>query len=530
MSVLPGRMRRTAAAALALAALLVSCSEDAPSREPENPVAGGTLRVSVRELNSLDPAKARGQGAALVLEQVFDSLTGVDDAGNAVPAAAEKWTTSPDGLTWTFTLGRSVFHNGDPVTAYDFKFAFDRIAGKTLASEAAFQLEPVRGFKAVRIDGTTQALSGVEVVNASTLRITLDRPFYELPVYLSHAALGPVSQKLLNRDPAAFAKHPIGNGAFEVAAPMSVAGVRLTRFDGHAGATAYLDALDVVIHEGADDGYRAYLRDEVEIAEVPNSAIESSRGRIGPSGFTPLWAAVYYGPNMRLDKFKNPEFRRAISLAINRATIASSVYGGTKMPATGVIPLGIPGFPPDRCRDCRFNPGSARDLIKAAFPSGPPEVVLDHLAASPSREVAAAIAANLREVGLTVSLRAHESGAYLRLLESGQQELAELGWLAEVPSSDGFLAQQLRSGSPNNQVGFSDSAFDTAIDKARATKGIAERRAQYQSAETRALAEMALIPVVFFRNHLAVARSVRGFDLNGAGLFDASRVWLSTEP
>lgn len=525
-----GRARRTAAATVALAALLAACSDAPAPREPETPAAGGTLRVSVRDLKSLDPAKARGPGASLVLAQVFDPLTRIDDAGNAVPAAAEQWSTSSDGTTWTFTIAKASFHNGDPVSAYDFKFAFDRIVNKTLASEAAFQLEPVRGFKAARIDGTANTLSGVEVVNASTLRIILDRPFYDLPIYLSHAALGPVSQKVFNANSAEFAAKPVGNGAFRVAKPMTATGVTLARFDDHAGSTAYLDAMDVVVHQGADDGYRAYLREEVEIAEVPGIALESSRGRIGPEGFTPFWAAVYYGPNLRLDKFKNPEFRRAISMAINRAAISSAVYGGTKTPATGIIPLGIPGYPADRCRDCRFDPGAARDKIKQAFPSGAPEVVVDHLDAAVSREVAAAIAANLREVGLNVRLRSHASDAYLKLLESGQQELAELGWLAEVPSSDGFLAQQLRSGSPNNQVGFSDPAFDNAIDKARGTADQNDRRAQYRTAETRALAEMALIPIVFFRNHLAVAPDVRGFDLNGAGIFDASRVWLATEP
>ena len=528
MSVRPSRERRTPAAILAFAALLAACSGAGSPAEPETPVAGGTLRISVRDLASLDPAKATGRGAALVLAQVFDSLTDVDESGNAIPAAAASWTTSRDGKTWTFALAKGSFHNGDPVTAYDFKFAFDRIVGKALASEAAFQLEPVQGFKAVRVDGTANALSGVTVVNATTLQIVLDRPFHELPVYLSHSSLGPVSQKIFNRNPAEFAANPVGNGAFRVVAPMTTSGVGLERFDAHAGSTAYLDGLDVVVHEGPDDGYRAFVRAETDVAEVPSSGIESSRGRIGPEGFTPFWAAVYYGPNLRLDKFKNPEVRRAISSAINRAAIAGAVYGGTKTPASGLIPLGIPGFPADRCRDCRFDPGDARARIKTAFPSGPPEIIVDHLDASPSREVAAAIAANLRNVGLTIRLRAHRSDAYLRLLAAGQQELAELGWLAEVPSPDGFLAQQLRSGSPNNQVAFSDSAFDQAIDKARAASGLGDRRAAYRDAESRALDQMALIPVVFFRNHLAVASDVRGFRLDGAGIFDAARVWLAT--
>lgn len=530
MNVRSGR-RRAAAALLALASFAVACSSgETPPDDIGTPVAGGTLRVSVRDLSSLDPVRASGPGASFVLAQTFDSLTDVDASGAVVPAAAASWAPSSDGKTWTFTLGKGKFHNGDPVTAYDFKFAFDRITSKTLDSEAAFQLEPIQGFKAARIDGTATGLSGVQVVNPSTLRIVLDAPFYELPVYLSHPSLGPVSQKVFNKDANAFAASPIGNGPFKVQAPKTAQGVTLVRFDDHAGSTAYLDAVDVQVDAGPDDGYRAYLRNEVDVADIPSSVIEEARGRIGPAGFTPYWAAVYFGPNLRLEKFKKPEMRKAISLAINRAAIATTVYGGTKAPATGIIPTGIPGFAGGACADCTFDPTRARSLIQSAFGGSPPEVVIDHLDASPSREVAGAIKANLEAVGLKIRLRAHKSKAYLQTLAAGTQELAELGWLAETPSPDGFLAQQLRTGSPNNQVAFADPAFDGLIKKAREASGLEQRRGLYKEAEARALSQMAIIPVVFFRNHHAVAERVQGLRLDGAGIFDAARVWLVTKP
>ena len=95
-------MSRRIAAALALLLVLSAC-EQTPRTTDNPPVNGGTLRLSVRDLNPLDPAKASGRGALFVLSQLFDSLTAIDESGKAVPAAAASWDTSTDGLTWTFT-------------------------------------------------------------------------------------------------------------------------------------------------------------------------------------------------------------------------------------------------------------------------------------------------------------------------------------------------------------------------------------------------------------------------------------------
>lgn len=517
--------------ALIVAVLLIGaagCTDRTPPKQlpPQQPIAGGTLRVAVRDLSTLDPAKATGRGALFVLGQIFDSLTAVDANGAAIPAAAESWIVTPDGKTWTFKLRKASFHNGAGVSAFDFKFAFDRLTVKSIASDAAFQLEAVTGFKAARIDGSTNSLTGVTVTDATTLRIALDKPFYELPVYLAHPSLGPVSQKVFNANPTSFGDTPIGNGAFKVSGGRTPSGVELVRFDQHAGASAYLNGVSVTLGNDVADGYRKYLDGSVEIAEVPAAGIESGRGKFGPTGFTPFWAGVYYGPNLRLPKFANPQFRKAISLAIDRAAIAATVYGGTKSPSTGVIPRGIPGFSAPRCDSCLLDIKQAGELVKQVFGTTPPTLIIDHLDASPSREVAAAVRLNLAAIGVTATLRAHQSADYLTLLQSGKQELAELGWLAEVPSPDGFLAQQLRSGSPNNQVAFSDKEFDALIDKARSAPDSPSRRAIYQEAEARALTQMPLIPVVFFRNHIAVSTKVRDIAIDGSGGFDASVVWL----
>lgn len=517
--------RRGALLAWGIVVALVLAACDNSPTPPEAPATGGELRVSVRDLGSLDPATAAGRGALLVLSQLFEPLTAVDAAGAVVGAAASEWTTAPNGLSWTFTLKQATFHDGTPVTPADFKNAFDRITRKATNSDVAFQLEAVKGFHPSKIAGTAQTLAGI-TVGQSTVTFALDRPFAELPLFLAHPALGPLPRAMATT-PAALQTRPIGNGPFKMAGDRSADTVTLERFDEHAGGTAYLDRVQVRLVSDGEQAWRDFLAGRTDVAEVPAEAIAGSQARAGRSGFGPFWAALYYGINLRNPNFAKPEVRKAISLAIDREQIAEAVYGGTKEAATGIIPRGVRGFTEKACPDCERDLDRARSLVSAAFGGNPPEMIIDHLNASPSREVAQAIASDLQEVGLKVAVRSHNSTDYLKLLQAGGHQIAELGWLAEVPSPDGFLAQQLRTGSPNNHTGFADATFDSFIGQARAATVIEKRIEAYDNAEKRALALMPLIPIVFFRNHVGVAERVRDLKIDGAGLFDAARVWIA---
>ncbi len=507
---------------IALALALAACSGGGGS---DTPVRGGSLRVNVRDLGSLDPAATTGRGGLQVIAQLFDPLTAIDPkTGKAVPAAAEKWTTSANALIWDFTLTQATFHDGTPVSAADFKAAFDRIARKATGSDVAFQLEALQGFQAAKIAGTAPGLAGVVQVSPTILRILLDRPFAELAEFLAHPALAPLPKSML-ANPQALQQQPIGNGAFKMAGPRATDRVVLERYDAHAGGTAYLERIDVRLVGDPDSSWRDFLAKRVDVSEVPTTAL-SDRSDAGSGGFTPFWAALYYGPNLKNPKYAKPEVRKAISLAIDRRAIAETVYGGTKETASGLIPRGVRAFARDACAECTQDLDRARGLIQAAFGGKPPEMIIDHLNVSPPVEVAKAVAGDLQEIGLRVALRAHNSADYLRLLQAGQHEIAEYGWLAEVPSPDGFLAQQLRTGSANNHTGYSDSVFDGLIDQARAAKTPDAVLEGYRKAEERALSFMPLIPIVFFRNHIGVAERVHGLQVDGAGLFDAARVWV----
>jgi len=518
------RRRRGAllAAPLAVGLLLAACS----GKGGGSPVSGGTLKVSVRDLGSLDPATTTGGGGPLVVAQLFDSLTKIDPStGRAKSSAASSWTVSADGLTWTFTIAPATFHDGTPVTAADFKAAFDRIAAKATGSEIAFQLEAVHGFHAAKIDGTASGLDGVQAVDATTLKIVLDRPFDELPVFLADPSLAPLPKAMI-ANPALLQSQPVGNGPFKMAGPRTPDKVMLERFDGHAGHKAYLDKVEVDLNGDATQAWRDFLAKRTDVAEVPSDAIADSAGKAGTGGFTPRWAALYYGLNLHSPVFVKGTLRLAVSLAIDRKHIADSVFGGTKEPATAIIPRGVRGFQEGLCPVCEQNQDRARQLIQETFGNKPPELIIDHIDAPTSQDVATSVAADLKDVGINAALRAHKSGDYLKFLQSGQAEIIELGWISDVPSPDAYLEHQLGGDSVDNHTGYGDAKFDSLIDKARAASDETARLDFYRQAEAQSYAAMPLIPIVFYRNHIGVADRVHGLLVDGAGIFDAAQVWV----
>lgn len=522
----PARRARTFGAALTV--LLTACPSPPPVTPPpaEQPQSGGVLRVAVRGVGSLDPVRATSTGPLAIATQIFEPLTRLDPAtGKLLPGAARRWSVSKDGRTWRFVLGDSRFHDGSRVRARDFEAAFDRLTRFATKSDIAYQLEPVRGFTAAKVDGLATTLAGVSARRKDLLVIALDQPFAELPMMLTHPALGPLHPKYV-RSAKTLATKPIGNGPFRVrtASPSRVVLTRNTRYD----PAPYLDGIEFFVFDTVDAGWNAFRGHNVDVAEVPPSAVGTVD--LDPAtGFTPLWASFYFGPNLKLAKYKDPAVRRAISLAIDREAIARDLYADTRDPATGILPRGIRGYVPEACGACVADRDRARQLLRSVYrKKKPPPIRIDFFRERSTSAVAESVAADLRTIGFRVSLRGYNERRYNNLLDDGRHDFAQLAWLAQVPTPDGFLAQQLKTGSRNNTTGYRDRTFDALLAKARRQPDEDRRLRLYHDAEERALQRLPLIPIIFFRNRQAIVPAVRGFALSGAGVFDGRAVWLTT--
>ncbi len=521
-------LRRNLAPLLVAVLVLAACQGNDSDPGAGKPRRGDVLRVGVTADFSLDPAQARTVEQLLVADQIFDGLTAFDVAKkNVVPALAARWTASEDQKQFDFFLRPGAkFANGRAITAADIKYTLDRVARRGSGSPGSELLEMISGYTDTAVRDAP-GLAGVTAPASDVVHIALDQPFAMLPWVLSSPVFGVVAQESVEAaEPAPpFAKQPVGSGPFAVGARTGTR-IRLVRAP---ESEALLDGIDLVGFDGVAASYTAFTRGELDWSQVPPEQVAAAGSRYGTGGFVPYAAELFFGFNVKNNKFADPRFREAIIRAIDRPALVRAVYDDIYKPLDGIVVSGIPGFQKNACgATCGHDVTRAKELVAAAFPTGPPEIFLDYDAGAIRDALAKAIQADLTQAGINATLRPKPFDEYLNFEVSGQQELFLLGWIAAYPAPEAFLGPMFMSGSRNNLVGFNNPAFDAALKVARADGDEAKRVADYQEAEKIALAQVPVIPILQYEVHAVTAKKVGGLTLSPTGTFDGARVWVAS--
>lgn len=519
--------------AVASAASSSSPSETSPGTSPSEEAEtfsedDAVLDVAIPEPFTLDPLRIQDPGAVLVARQLFEGLTAWDpSAEKVVPAAAESWKASNGGQRFRFKLREGMtFHNGSPVTAKDFVFAFDRIAQKRSGSELAYTLEHVEGFDDVNGFGTEKHLTGLKAVDELTLVISLDRPFVEFPTVLTHPALVPLSPKVV-RDLDTFLREPVGNGPFQIVGEWSPGDQVVLRSFAGFYETPEIDGIRFIPFPDSATSWLKFVDGELDVAEIPAGQIKAAATQFGEAGFKPFLASYYFGLNLKAKGLRDIRLREAISRGIDRAAIAERIYNGTMQAPRGIVPAGMPGFQENVCGElCDFAPEAAASLVER-LPRKIRKVTLGYTKGEPHRTVAKAVAQNLTDIGLKVDVKAYRFPKFLNRLREDKHSMYRLGWIAEYPTPDVFLGSLFGSDSPDNHSGFSSSKVDKLLAKARAERSAGRRLQLYIAAEKAILKRIPIVPIGSFVSHWAAQEGVGGIGFDLTGGFDAVGISLA---
>jgi len=204
---------------------------------------GGTLvSMLVAEPTSMDIAAGSGQHNYALMSNVFENLLQYDvTTFDAKPCLAESYEVSPDGLTYTFHLRKSVlFHDGTPMNADAVKFSYVRIMDPTNPYYKMGQPFPLIDFWYEAIDPHT-----IVVKDEYTVVFNLKEQFATLPSFLAWPAAGIVSPTALQKYGKNFRTNPVGTGPFKFKQWIPNQKVEFTRFDQYWGGPAALDGLVV---------------------------------------------------------------------------------------------------------------------------------------------------------------------------------------------------------------------------------------------------------------------------------------------
>lgn len=529
--------RHPAARLLALLALLAACTS--PPRDRSlggSPIPGPTgsptgepatsLRLSTLEPDSLDPIEIDAPHELLLASQVFDGLVSYDPSTlEVVPATAARWKVEDGGRRFVFKLRKGVrYHDGAPVTAGDFVNGWSRLTDPLASAPYAFLLERVAGYEEYQRRPVSQ-LEGLAAPDDRTLEVSLSTPWPDFVSTLGHPALAPVPT---GAGDSTFAVQPVGNGPYRVASALAPGSpVILERFDRYYGPAPALERLDFEPVAELEEAWPDFVAGDLDGATIPASAFLDARSRYGTAGIAPLARLLYCAFNQEDERFQEASLRRAVSVALDRQGLAARVYGGVAAPATGLVPAPIPGAPSDACgARCQEDAQDAEALVREV-PRASRTFALDYARSPVGDVLARALEVQLEQVGLTVEPRAHGEIEYAQLLQTGRQDLACLVWTADYPRQQAILEPLLKGGSPDNHAGVDDRKLNDLLAKARAERSEAKRRVLYGRAEALALERMHVIPLVWFRSHIAVQPYVEGLAVDPLGLFDASTLRIA---
>jgi oligopeptide transport system substrate-binding protein len=512
--------------------------EDADADQPQT---GGTMAFYINEPAFIDPVNLQESEGTQVGQSVFDSLVAFDPETNEViPAAAESWESNEDATVWTFNLvPGATFHNGDPVTAADFKFAWERICNPVNESEISYHLAAVEGYDAMQAEEATE-LSGVVAVDDTTLEVTLQYPFADFEYVVGHPALAPVPSGAVDEG---FSEMPIGNGSFMMSEPWAHDQyIKVERFDDYYGDAPYIDGVDFQIFADQDTAFLEFEAGNLDFTDLPVGQIESAIDTYGESedGYSVSpgnqvllgeEVAIYYLlMNNNDEVLSDPAVRRAFSLAINRQAICDVVFEGTRVPATGIVPPGIVGYEDDAWAYSKYDTDMAAQLLEeAGYPEGEgiPTINLEYNTGSGHEDILQLVQQVLEAVGIDSELVGTEWAQYLDKLLEGTYQAGRLGWIADYPIMDNFLYPLFTTGSQDNFAFYSDPAVDELLQAARQTTDQDERVAMYQEVEATVGEAAPVAPIMFYRHTRVASERVRNGYFNAQSLMNFGELWLA---
>lgn len=511
-----------AAAAPALGKTLVFCSEANP--EALNP----QVVTSVTGMNAAEP--------------MFDGLVRLKlGGGGIVPGLAESWTISPDGTDYTFHLRHGVkFHqNGRFKPTRDFDaddvlFSFDR----QWHADNPFHHPIGPAFDYFDDMEMAKLLSGIDKLDDYTVRFRLthaEAPFIaDLAMPFAMILSAEYADTLLKAGtPDLIDQEPIGTGAFAFDSYRKDVTVRYRSFPEYWAGRSAVDTLVFSITPNASVRLTKLKAGECQVMSFPNPA-DIDRIEHDPD-LTLLRQEGLNVGYIALNNTKPPlgdvRVRRAINMAIDKATLVQAVYGLTGVPAKNPLPPTLWSYN-DAVTAYPYDPGAAQQLMLAAGLDKGFDVDLWYLpvtrAYNPdSKRIAQMVSDDLSRIGIRTHLVTAPWGEYRDKVLAGETPMAFYGWTSDNGDPDNFLGILLgcHDGQPyaNNIAKWCDAEFDDLVTKAKLTADRATREELYRRAQTIAHDRAPWVPIAHGVVLSATRKSVHGFELDPFGryVFDA---------
>ena len=479
------------------------------------------------EPKDLDPHSVTGVPEHNIISALFEGLVSVNPKTLAPePGIAASWTIANDGKRYTFAIrDNAKWSNGDPVTADDFVWSWKRMLLPAMASEYAYQLFTVKNAKQFNHGDITDFNQvGVKALNAKTLQVDLENPtpyFLSLLAhYSTYAVHPPTILKFGAIDEAGTLWTRPGN--FVGNGPFLLDEWRLNYIIRVSKNPLYWDSGNVQLNEIV-----FYPIDQVQTEErmfktgalhatssIPVDKIAVYQKKDPEKiSIDPYLGTYYYRINVNVEPLDNPNVRKALSMAINRDLLVSSITKGGQLAAFTFTPPNTQGYYA-ATSPITFDIAAARELLsEAGFPNGEgfPEIELTYNTSDGHRRIAVAIQQMWKDaLNIDIRLSNQDWKVYLSRIQSMDYSIARAAWIGDYPDPNTFLDMFI-SGGGNNQTGWSNPEYDRLIALAASQTNQQQRYRTFQQAEAILMDESPIIPIYTYTRVLLKHPQLQGW-------------------
>ncbi len=503
---------------LALSALLLGGSAS----------AAGTFNYPISaDPEHLDAWRSTTTATRRVLINVYEGLTTfAGDSGEIIPALAESWDISEDGLTYTFHLRKGVLFQEAPGVTYqdremkadDVEWSLMRyLTEDTSISEHPEYLQALKGSAAV-LAGEAEKAEGLEVVDDYTIKMTLDVPNHRFLADLVNSYVVP--REALDALGDSLSNKPVGTGPFLFE--------RWTRDDqlvlkANPDYWEGAPSLDRVIFWNVPDattGILQYRQGDLDLlVDFPQGQLQS---------ITKEFASEYHssaGLNVRYWGFKmteppfgdNLKLRQAFNYAVDRDLIWNVLMEGDRVPGTlGVLP---PDMPAANVQGYEYNPEKAKEaLAEAGYPGGVGlEPITLYYFASDVDAPHVAFQDMLAQIGVTIVLQKEDNSTYWTHVGEPDVKLFLSGWSADFPDPSEVLDFLFAHGRDDTK--YDNLEVDGLLDEARAESDPATRNAIYLKAHELIMADAPWIVSGYSKISYLLKPNIADFQVSAAGTY-----------
>lgn len=453
---------------------------------------------------SLDPAFAQDGETFRVSRQIFEGLVGTEPGtADPAPLLAEKWESSEDGMSHTFTLKEGVtFHDGTPFNAEAVCANFDRWYNWTgLAASEALGYYYNKLFKGYASDPTNAVYKSCTPDGDYSVTIDLNKPFAGFVASLSLPAFGMQSPSAMSEfgadDVSGTAEapvlseyamgHPVGTGPFQFEEWAPGEQVTLKAYGDYWGEAGQVDeiifrtiddptARRQALESGSIDGYDL-------VGPADTKALEDK-------GFTmvsrPPFTILYLAFNQAIPELQDPKVREALSYAIDKDALISQVLPEGTEKAIEFVPDTVNGYNPD-VTTYDFDPEKAKSLLaEAGYTEANPLKLEFDYPVNVSRpympdpeQIFTVLSSQLADVGVETTPVSQEWGEYLdRITGTSDHGIHLLGWTGDYNDTDNFVG--VFFGQQSAEWGFDNSELFQKLDEARGVPSLEDQTALYE--------------------------------------------------